>query len=94
MGRASLSPWFFASRPGMLYHVARGGKTMNRALPAGKHRQERSFFSKLKEHGIYIYFQLNISRKFGEENGIVNAKQLPYFYHGIDKHTHNSMRFA
>ena len=41
-------------------------------------------FAKLKERGIYIYFQLNISRKFGEENGIVNAKQLPYFYHGID----------
>ena len=41
-------------------------------------------FSKLKEKGIYIYFQLNISRKFSEMNGIVNAKQLPYFYHGID----------
>lgn len=41
-------------------------------------------FSKLKEHGIYIYFQLNISRKFGEVNGIVNAKQLPHFYHGVD----------
>lgn len=41
-------------------------------------------FAKLKEHGIYIYFQLNIARKFGEDNGIVNAKQLPYFYHGID----------
>ena len=41
-------------------------------------------FAKLKEKGIYTYFQLNIARKFGEDNGIVNAKQLPYFYHGID----------
>lgn len=41
-------------------------------------------FAKLKEHGIYTYFQLNIARKFTEQNGIVNAKQLPYFYHGID----------
>lgn len=40
--------------------------------------------AKLKEHGIYTYFQLNIARKFDEDNGIVNAKQLPYFYHGID----------
>lgn len=41
-------------------------------------------FAKLKEHGIYVYFQLNISRKFGEDNGIVNARQLPHFYHGVD----------
>ena len=41
-------------------------------------------FAKLKERGIYIYFQLNISRKFTEHNGIVNISQLPYFYNGID----------
>ena len=41
-------------------------------------------FAKLKEHGIYTYFQLNISRKFTELNGIENINQLPYFYHGVD----------
>ena len=41
-------------------------------------------FAKLKEHGIYTYFQLNISRKFTEKNGIVNINQLPHFYHGVD----------
>ena len=37
------------------------------------------FISKLKEQGIYVYFQLNIARKFGEVNGIVNARQLPKY---------------
>ena len=42
------------------------------------------FFSKLKEHGIYVYFQLNIARKFGEQNGFENAAKLPYQNKGID----------
>ena len=42
------------------------------------------FFSKLKEHGIYVYFQLNIGRKFGAHNGFENAERLPYQNKGID----------
>lgn len=42
------------------------------------------FISKLKEQGIYVYFQLNIARKFGEVNGIVNARQLPKYKNGVD----------
>ena len=42
------------------------------------------FFSKLKEKGIYIYFQLNIARKFGEQNGFENADRLPHMNHGVD----------
>lgn len=41
-------------------------------------------FAKLKERGIYTYFQLNIARKFGAQNGFENAAQLPYQNHGID----------
>ena len=41
-------------------------------------------FAKLKEKGIYTYFQLNIARKFGAQNGFENAAQLPYQNHGID----------
>lgn len=41
-------------------------------------------FAKLKEHGIYTYFQLNISRKFTAKNGIENIDKLPHFYHGVD----------
>lgn len=40
--------------------------------------------AKLKEKGIYIYFQLNIARKFGRVNGVVNAHLLPYYKNGID----------
>lgn len=42
------------------------------------------FISKLKENGIYVYFQLNIARKFGVINGIVNAGQLPKYKNGVD----------
>ena len=42
------------------------------------------FFAKCKEHGIYIYFQLNIARKFGAQNGFENADKLPFFNQGID----------
>ena len=41
-------------------------------------------FAKLKEHGIYTYFQLNIARKFGVQNGFENAEKLPYQNKGID----------
>lgn len=41
-------------------------------------------FAKLKEKGIYVYFQLNIARKFGWLNGFVNANLLPYYKNGID----------
>jgi len=41
-------------------------------------------FSKLKEHGIYVYFQLNIARHFGRNNGFENANKLPYYNNGID----------
>lgn len=41
-------------------------------------------FAKLKEHGIYTYFQLNIARKFGRKNGVENANLLPYYKNGID----------
>lgn len=41
-------------------------------------------FAKLKEKGIYTYFQLNIARKFGAHNGFENANRLPYYNHGID----------
>ena len=40
----------------------------------------------LKQKGIYTYFQLNISRKFGEQNGFENADKLPHFNHGIDNY--------
>ena len=42
------------------------------------------FISKLKENGIYVYFQLNIARKFGTINGIVNAGRLPKYKNGVD----------
>ena len=42
------------------------------------------FIARLKESGIYVYFQLNIARKFGEVNGIVNARQLPKYKNGVD----------
>lgn len=41
-------------------------------------------FAKLKERGIYTYFQLNIARKFGAQNGFENAGQLPFLNHGVD----------
>ena len=44
------------------------------------------FIAKLKENGIYVYFQLNIARKFGEVNGIVNARKLPKYKNGVDNH--------
>ena len=42
------------------------------------------FISKLKENGIYVYFQLNIARKFGVLNGIVNPSRLPKYKNGVD----------
>lgn len=42
------------------------------------------FIAKLKEHGIYVYFQLNIARKFGAVNGISNAGKLPKYKNGVD----------
>ena len=43
-------------------------------------------FAKLKEKGIYTYFQLNIARKFSEANGFVNASKLPFMKNGIDNY--------
>ena len=42
------------------------------------------FIAKLKENGIYTYFQLNIARKFSRENGFENAHLLPYYKNGVD----------
>ncbi len=42
------------------------------------------FIAKLKENGIYVYFQLNIARKFKAVNGIVNAGKLPKYKNGVD----------
>ena len=42
------------------------------------------FISKLKENGIYVYFQLNIARKFGRVNGLENAHHLPKYKNGVD----------
>ncbi|MBQ9548482.1 MAG: beta-galactosidase [Bacteroidales bacterium] len=42
------------------------------------------FFARLKEKGIYTYFQLNIGRKFGEQNGLPNADKLPWYNNGVD----------
>ena len=42
------------------------------------------FISKLKENGIYVYFQLNIARKFGVLNGVINAGKLPKYKNGVD----------
>lgn len=41
-------------------------------------------FAKLKEQGIYTYFQLNIARKFSEQNGFENASKLPFYNNGVD----------
>lgn len=42
------------------------------------------FISKLKENGIYVYFQLNIARKFSRANGLENAHLLPKYKNGVD----------
>ena len=42
------------------------------------------FIAKMKENGIYTYFQLNIARKFGEQNGFLNASRLPFYNNGVD----------
>lgn len=42
------------------------------------------FIAKLKENGIYVYFQLNIARKFGRVNGIENSHLLPKYKNGVD----------
>ena len=42
------------------------------------------FISRLKENGIYVYFQLNIARKFGRVNGLENAHLLPKYKNGVD----------
>ena len=42
------------------------------------------FISRLKAEGIYVYFQLNIARKFGRVNGIENAHLLPKYKNGVD----------
>jgi len=41
-------------------------------------------FAALKKKGIYCYFQLNIARKFGKDNGFENADRLPVYNNGID----------
>lgn len=41
-------------------------------------------FAKLKENGIYIYFQLNIARKATKANGLENVGPLPYYKNGLD----------
>lgn len=46
------------------------------------------FISRLKAHGIYVYFQLNISRKFGRVNGFDNAHLLPKYKNGVDNVNH------
>jgi len=43
-------------------------------------------FSELKKNGIYVYFQLNIARKFGAENGFENADRLPWYNNGLDNY--------
>ena len=42
------------------------------------------FIARLKENGVYIYFQLNIARKFGRVNGLENANLLPKYKNGVD----------
>jgi len=42
------------------------------------------FIAKLKENGIYVYFQLNIARKFSAINGIMNPGRLPKYKNGVD----------
>ena len=42
------------------------------------------FISRLKANGIYVYFQLNIARKFGRVNGFPDANKLPKYKNGVD----------
>lgn len=41
-------------------------------------------FNQLKQRGIYVYFQLNIARKFGAASGFENADKLPWYNNGLD----------
>lgn len=41
-------------------------------------------FNQLKQRGIYVYFQLNIARKFGAAAGFENADRLPWYNNGLD----------
>ena len=41
-------------------------------------------FAQLKKRGIYTYFQLNIARKFGIQNGL-DTEGLPNFNKGVDQ---------
>ncbi len=41
-------------------------------------------FNQLKQRGIYIYFQLNIARKFGAAAGFEQADKLPWYNNGLD----------
>ena len=45
-------------------------------------------FAKLKENGIYVYFQLNIARKASKANGLENVNPLPYYKNGLDNFEH------
>ncbi len=69
---------------------------VHHVTPKGGYPQEDSFLepvqldrfdyllAALKKKGIYTYFQLNIARKFGSQNGFVNADRLPVQNNGID----------
>jgi len=41
-------------------------------------------FNQLKQRGIYVYFQLNIARKFGAASGFEDADKLPWYNNGLD----------
>ena len=49
-------------------------------------------FAKLKEQGIYVYFQLNIARKFSGANGFENASKLPKYKNGVDNFNYNMIQ--
>lgn len=51
------------------------------------------FIAKLKENGIYVYFQLNIARKFGRVNGFENAHKLPKYKNGVDNVNERMIEF-
>lgn len=49
-------------------------------------------FAKLKERGIYVYFQLNIARKFSGVNGLQNAASLPKYKNGVDNYDYRMIQ--
>ena len=49
-------------------------------------------FAKLKEHGIYVYFQLNIARKISAANGFENLSKLPKYKNGVDNYDYRMIQ--